>query len=190
MTTRKASLQGDPDVSAGLPEGVDWNNEKFAAIKAIAKKAAAQRSPEEQLRLQLAAIQANMELFIQDNLPFEEEKNCTLERFLDRYLKTLHLTFKKFATSIDSTDGNLKKYLSGERKFNTDLAMKFGAFFHTPPELWLKVHIKNELLLLSKQKKLISRYKKYDYRKVYQLPEEWAKAAREKPVTKKAPATK
>ena len=158
----------------------EWSTEELSDAKSFAKKIAANRSPEQKLQNELLNIQYTMEEFIAGNIPEEKNKQYSLEHFLERYLTTLRLTFKKFAASIDTTDGNLKKYLSGERKFNTDLAMKFGAFFHTPPELWLKVYIKNELLLLSKQKKLISRYKKYDYLKVYSLPEEWAKAAKAK----------
>jgi len=71
--------------------------------------------------------------------------------------------------SIDTTDANLKKYLSGERKFSHDLAFKFSNFFHTTPDLWLKVNIKNELLILKKEKKQATKYKKYDYEKVFAL---------------------
>jgi plasmid maintenance system antidote protein VapI len=96
-------------------------------------------------------------------------KFYSIEAFLEDYLKVLNLTFKKFAVSIDTTDSNLKKYLSGQRKFNIDLAMKFGYFFHTSPELWLRVYTKNEFYLLTKEKSKASKYKKYDYLKVVEL---------------------
>jgi antitoxin HigA-1 len=36
-------------------------------------------------------------------------------------------------------DSNLNKYLSGERKLNTRVALKLIAFSHTKPEQWHKV---------------------------------------------------
>ena len=85
---------------------------------------------------------------------------------LNLYLEILNITFRKFATSIDTTDSNLKKYLSGERKFSTDLAFKFSNFFHTTPDLWISIDVKNELINLKAQKKQIGKYRKYDYEKI------------------------
>jgi len=113
----------------------------------------------------MLSIKYQMEAYLDDN-DIKVNKLCTLETFVDYYLDTLNLTFKKFAISIDMTDGNLKKYLVGDRKFSIDLALKFAHFFHTSPDLWLKVQIKNELIELSKNSSQTKKYSKYDYEKV------------------------
>jgi plasmid maintenance system antidote protein VapI len=113
----------------------------------------------------MLAIRYQIESYVNDE-KVSEKNMVPLETFIDMYLETLNITFKKFAYSLDSTDANLKKYLSGDRKFSTDLAFKFASFFHTTPALWMGVYIKNELLALEKEKKQLSKYKKYDYLKV------------------------
>ena len=152
-------------IEIGLPDGKDWSASDLAGIKNFIKNESGKRTPEERLNTQLLAIKYRMEAYLEDN-EIKANKVYPIEKFLGDYLKVLNLTLKKFAVSIDTTDGNLKKYLSGERKFNTDLAMKFGCFFHTPPDLWINVYTKNELLLFKKEKTHVSRYKKYDYKKV------------------------
>ncbi len=61
----------------------------------------------------------------------EIEKPIPLEGFLNAYLTALDISFRRFATAIEINDANLKKYISGERKFNTDLAKRFGRFYST-----------------------------------------------------------
>jgi plasmid maintenance system antidote protein VapI len=53
-----------------------------------------------------------------------------------------------FAAYIEMGASNLNKYYRSDRRFNTELALKFAYFFHTPANLWLKIQIKNELLQL------------------------------------------
>ena len=107
------------------------------------------------------ALQYEIEANVNDN----QSKPLTIEDVLRDYLDILNMPFRKFAYYLDSTDSNLRKYITGERKFNNDLALKFSHFFHTTPELWLKLQLKNELFEL-KLSKEVKKYKKYDYRKV------------------------
>lgn len=118
--------------------------------------------------VKLYAIKYRMEEYVEQT-DTDSTHSYSISDFLSAYLKALDLSFKKFATSIETSDSNLKKYVSGERKFNTDLAMKFGCFFHTSPELWLRLYLKNEFLLLNKEKTKVNKYKKYDYKKVVEL---------------------
>lgn len=152
----------------GLPEGEQWSASQLAAVKAFIKKEGQKRSPEQQLAIQMTAIRYRMEDYL-DNNEISLKDIRSIETFLAAFLKVLNISFKKFAFSIDTTDGNLKKYLTGERKFNTDLAMKFGCFFHTAPDLWIRICTKNEFLLLQKEKTHVDKYKKYDYKNVVQL---------------------
>lgn len=162
MKTKKK--QDEPDFEVKI-RPKEWSAEELAQVKAFAKAHNAQRSPERKRKNEMLSIQYSMEDYI-NNEKVNEKNMISLEKFLNLYLKVLNLTLKKFASSIDTTDGNLKKYLSGDRKFSTDLAFKFASFFHTTPDIWMKVNIKNELLDLKKEKKQTSKYKKYDYEKV------------------------
>lgn len=164
MNTLTKNKNLDFKVEIGRKEPSEWSSEKLANIKDLIKRESTNRTPEQRLKNELLSLKFQMEEYIENNR--NDKKLSTIETFLKAYLQTLDLPFKRFAMCIDTTDGNLKKYLSGDRKFNTDLAMKFGHFFHTPPDLWLKVQLKNELIELNKGKKQVNRYKKYDYVKV------------------------
>ena len=129
METKK-SKDNDFDVEIGLKDGKEWSDDKLAKIKAFVKNHSDKRTPERKLKNEMLAIKYQMESYI-DNEDVTERNLISLETFLDSYLAVLNLTLKKFANSIDTTDGNLKKYLSGDRKFNIDLALKFSSFFHT-----------------------------------------------------------
>jgi plasmid maintenance system antidote protein VapI len=142
-----------------------WSKEELDHVKNTIKAHHATRTPERILKNNMLSIKYQMEDYIHNEKTTGKDI-IPLENFLSLYLKIISITFKKFAESIDTTDGNLKKYLSGERKFNTDLAFKFASFFHTTPDLWMGVYTKNELLELKKEKKQFSKYKKYDYEKV------------------------
>jgi plasmid maintenance system antidote protein VapI len=160
----KKRQDNDFKIEIGLKDGKEWSDDKLAKIKAFVKDHSEKRSPERKLKNEMLSIKYQMENYI-DNDDVKEENIIPLENFLASYLKALGITLKRFAILIDTTDGNLKKYLSGDRKFNIDLALKFSSFFHTTPDLWLRVNIKNELLNLEKEKEKISKYKKYDYEK-------------------------
>ncbi len=143
----------------------EWNKQESTNVKDFIKAHQATRTSEQKLRTQMLAIKYQIEDYINDE-KISERNMISLEAFVDLYLEALNITFKKFAQSLDSTDANLKKYLSGDRKFSTDLAFKFSSFFHTSPDIWVGVYTKNELLSLKKEKKQIDKYKKYDYEKV------------------------
>lgn len=136
-----------------------------ANIRDFIKEQNAKRSRKQKLRAELLGIKYQMQDYA-DQAELDEKEFKTLETFVKAYLSVLNITFKEFAINIDSSDGNLKKYISGERKFNTDLALKFGHFFHTPPELWIQINVKNELQELKREKRKLSQYKKYDYEKL------------------------
>lgn len=143
----------------------EWTAEELAEVKAYLKARATKRTPGQKLRAEILTITYTMEEYV-DNEKITEKQVISLEEFLHRYLVVLNISFRRFAQAIDTTDANLKKYLSGDRKFSTDLALRFANFFHTTPDLWMKVNIKNELLQLKREKKEMGKYKKYDYEKL------------------------
>lgn len=157
----------DFNVEIGLSDGQEWSAEKLASTKKLIKGLSAKRSPERLLKNEFLAIQYRMEEYA-DASEHRIAKPIPLETFLYEYLAALNISFRKFAIAIDTNDANLKKYITGERKFNTDLARKFGRFFHTSPIVWMKVYQLNDLIKL-RTEKIDNRYDKYDFRKVAQF---------------------
>jgi antitoxin HigA-1 len=162
MTKQKKA--NDFRMEIGLPEGQQWSAKDLERIKAHAKEIAAKRTPAQRMKNEMAAIRFRMEQYANT----EESKIAreqTIEDFTRLYLATLDLNFKDFARAIDSSDANLKKYLKGERKFNEDLACRFGKFFHVSPLTWMRVQHKNDLLRLCRLN-VDRHYRKYDFQKV------------------------
>lgn len=157
--------QQDYNVEFGPNTEEQWTAEKLAQADSIASDIASKRSDEQKLRNLVRSVRYRMEAYLQ-NQNISNEDIIMLDSWLKEYLKVLSLSQKRFAEIIESKDKNLRKYLIGERRFSTDLAMKFGSFFHTSPDLWLRVQIKNELLLLQKEKETEGKYNKYDYEKI------------------------
>jgi addiction module HigA family antidote len=128
----------------------------FMRFKRVMKNAAKEgynrTSPAEDIAAKKGANQKKKEILDEEEYFKLMNTPCLNYEIKKAYLEALNLTFKRFAIYVDTTDGNLKKYVSGVRKFNTDLALKFGHFFHTSPDLWLNVQIKNELASLKKEK--------------------------------------
>jgi antitoxin HigA-1 len=161
MTTVKNKNAINLKVEIGSNKPKQWTESEIARLKTFAKDNAKRRSDEQKINNKLMALRYEIEEYLNHN----RSKPLTLEDVVWNYLNVLNLPFRKFAVYLDTTDSNLKKYVTGERKFNKDLALKFSHFFHTPAELWLKLQLKNELFEL-KNKKEIKQYEKYDYRKV------------------------
>ncbi len=148
----------------GLREGQELSEQRIERMKASAREYDSKRTPEQRRKNEMAAIRFRMEQYA-STAEHQTEKECTIEDFVALYLATLNITFKMFAHAIDSSDANLKKYLKGERKFNEDLACRFGKFFHVSPLTWMRVQHKNDLLRLSRVN-VERHYRKYDYEKV------------------------
>jgi addiction module HigA family antidote len=161
----------DFDVEIGSEPYREWTKEELASAKTWIKEFAAKRTPEQKLKNSLLSAGYQMESYLEDET-ITGKNSLSIEHFLNLFLEATNLTLKKFASSIDTTDANLKKYLSGQRTFNVDLALKFANFFHTTPDLWLKVQLKNNLLQMSSDKNLLREYKIYDYKPVVRLVRE------------------
>ncbi|WP_121964986.1 transcriptional regulator [Myroides sp. N17-2] len=143
-----------------------WNDNKKANIKEAILAHAKTQSKEQILTNKLLAIQYRLEDYIESDTNLEVLK---ILDFVKMYLEVLNLTKKELATCFEMQDSNLHKYLNGERKLNATLVLKLSAFFHTPPELWYRIEVKNELIELNKEKENIASYQKYDYRNLVEM---------------------
>jgi len=132
--------------------------ESLKLMQDFIKEHVKKRTPEEKLKFEMLSIKFKMEDFVDEHM--KHEKHMTIQHFLNLYLKIFKLTLKRFAVLIDTTESKLQKNI--DTNFNAELAMKFGSFFHTNSELWLKVKNKNDIISLNKIKNL-KKYKKYSY---------------------------
>ncbi|HEY5326559.1 MAG TPA: hypothetical protein VIJ27_06130 [Mucilaginibacter sp.] len=149
-------------------DGHKRSAEKKAEIAEIAKSYNRQRSPERILKNEMLAIHYKMEEYVMDQETTFEQM-CTIQDFVKYFLKILGIKKGEFANYLEINDSNLNKYYNNDRRFNPVLAMKFGHFFHTPADLWLKVQFKNELLYFQMETKSEEKYEKYDYKKALQM---------------------
>jgi plasmid maintenance system antidote protein VapI len=143
-----------------------WNDKKKEGLKEYIASNSAVQSKERILTTKLLSIQYKLEDYIQEE---NEGEILKILDFVKMYLKALNLTKKKLAAYFEMKDSNLQKYLSGERKLNAELVLKLSAFSNTKPEHWYRVQLKNELIVLKKEKEKIVNYQKYDYRNLVEI---------------------
>lgn len=148
-------------------DGYNRSSKKKAFIDAAAKAHHLQRSPARLLKNEMLSVLYTMEAYLLDeSVTLKNMK--TIKDFAGDFLAVLNLKKGEFASHIEIDLSNLNKYYKDDRKFNPQLAIKFGHFFHTPADLWLKVQFKNEMIVFEQEIKLEKKYKKYDYEKVLQ----------------------
>jgi plasmid maintenance system antidote protein VapI len=162
MKTKKIKTKGKVTGVTEITEKEIWKKDELDKVREYILKESKKQSPEQKLRNELLSIQFKMEDYIQNN---EIENEMNLSDFFKLYLKVLHLKQNQIAEVLEMQDSNLIKYLNGDRGLNPDFVMKLSSFFHTKPELWYMVEIKNNLNKLKTENKQINKYKKYDYRK-------------------------
>lgn len=167
MNTEKGKKVSDFDVTIAPSDGHKLTNNEKNLIDEQAKLRHANRSPERIIRNQMLSVLYRLEEYLQQE-DSKSSKIYTIEYFVNEFIKILNLNKSQFANHLDTDVSNLNKYLKGQRAFNTELAMKFSRFFHTPVDIWLKVQLKNDLIALHEAEKG-HKYDKYDYKKVLQL---------------------
>ena len=167
MNTEKGKKVSDFSMTIAPSDGNTLTNEEKNLIEEHANFRQANRSPERIVRNQMHSVLYRLEEYLQE----EDSKSreiYTIEYFVNEFIKILNLNKSQFANHLDTDVSNLNKYLKGQRAFNTELAMKFSRFFHTPVDIWLKVQLKNDLIALHEADKG-HKYDKYDYKKVLQM---------------------
>lgn len=167
MNTEKGKKRSDFSMTIAPSDGHQLTDAEIALIDKSTKHRHAGRSQEQVIRNQMLSVLYRLEEYLQDENAKTSEI-YTIEYFVNEFIKILQLNKSQFANHLDTDVSNLNKYLKGQRAFNTELAMKFSRFFHTPVDIWLKVQLKNDLIALHEADKG-HKYDKYDYKKALQL---------------------
>lgn len=167
MEKKKATRQ-HVDVTLRPQDGHARSAKHKAIVAAAAREHHAKRSTARLIRNEMLAIRYQMESYVLDQT-ITINKMRSIRDFVNDFLNILNLKKGEFANYIEIDLANLNKYYKEERKFNAELALKFGHFFHTPADLWLRVQFKNEMLKFELETRLEKKYKRYDYEKFLQL---------------------
>ncbi|WP_428656513.1 helix-turn-helix transcriptional regulator [Runella sp.] len=138
-----------------------WNDKKAVGLKEFILLHSQQQSEEQKLKNELLSIRFQLEDYIENDNYTDKLK---IVDFVKMYLRLLNISQKKLAILFEMKDSNLHKYLVGERKLNASFVLKLSSFSHTPPEYWLRVEVKNELIEIIKEGSKTEKYQKYDYR--------------------------
>lgn len=156
MTKIKKRTSAPKEVKAGEI----WRDDKLNTVREYILAKSKKQSPERRLKNELLALRFRMEDYLQQD---KIEKEMRILDFVKPYLKLLDMTQKDLASAFGMKDTNLYKYLTGERKLNSDIVLKLSHFSNTNPELWFHIEVKNELNELRK-KVDVKKYAKYDYK--------------------------
>jgi plasmid maintenance system antidote protein VapI len=165
MGTAKNKTQRVSSVSKELKESQIWNEDKMEKVREFILIKSKKQSPDRKLRNEFLSIKYQIQDYVEKD---KIEKEMRIVDFVRLYLKLLRITQKDLASGFEMKDTNLYKYLTGERKLNSDIVLKLSSFSNTEPELWYYIEVKNELHELRKKEKTKS-YEKYDYRKLVKL---------------------
>jgi addiction module HigA family antidote len=145
---RKIKLE-DLDDSNGIPLE-ETNNEDLELFHNIIKEKFNSQSPEEKFRNILISIRFKMEEYLESNNP---SKLINVGYFIQEILDSLNIKSKNFAEYLNLKPSNFTSLIKGHRKLNVELALKLGAIFkEIPPQIWVNLQIKNELLKIKKEK--------------------------------------
>jgi plasmid maintenance system antidote protein VapI len=167
MSIGKEKIRKDFSMTIAPSDGHKLNKKQQALIDSHVKDRHAKRSPERLIRNEMLSVLYRLEEYLQRE-DLNAKEVYTIEYFVTEFCKVLGLNKSQFASHLDTDLSNLNKYLKGQRAFNTELAMKFSRFFHTPVDIWLKVQLKNDLIALHEAEKA-HKYDKYDYKKVLHM---------------------
>jgi plasmid maintenance system antidote protein VapI len=159
MNTPKVKIK-KAAVSKELKASEIWSDKKMSTLKEYILAKSKKQSPERKLKNELLSIKFQIEDYLEQD---KIDREMRILDFVKLYLKLLNITQKDLASAFGMKDTNLYKYLTGERKLNSDIVLKLSHFTNTEPELWFHIQVKNELRELRKKVSLKS-YEKYDYK--------------------------
>lgn len=135
-----------------------WNSDKKKKVKEFIIAKSKEQSEERILKNKLLAVKYRIEDYIHS----DSEEEFDVHHFIKMYLDILNVTQKRLAQFLEMEQSNFHKYLTGKRKINADLALKFSRLFHIQPNYWYLIQIKNEINRQKKEKRPPHDYDKFN----------------------------
>ncbi len=141
----------------GLGIGVvNTNAEEFKELQRIILAQSKKQTKKQILENKLLSLRFQMESYLEK----QTDPIVEVGWFLKEFLKELKIKNKVFAEYIEFQESNLSALFKGNRKINTDLALKLGKIFRVDPTLWINIQSKNELIRM--REKNNKEYQKYN----------------------------
>ncbi len=127
----------------GTGEGVvNVNSESFKALRKAVEEHAKTIPEKDKIRYRLISVRLQMETYLREEI--SEQKS--VGDFLKQCISALGVKNKEFADFIEIKESNLSSIIKGKRRVPPELAFTLGSLLNVPPNLWLGVQSKNELL--------------------------------------------
>lgn len=139
---------------------VNINSKDYKALQKAVQEHSKKQNPKDKIKYKFISLKLQIESYVAETSP---KVVLTSGYFLKQYLSVVGIKNKAFAKFIDVEESNLSSIISGRRKINTELAYKLGQIFNVDSNLWLLIQSKNELLKITKERKIEhNRYKLED----------------------------
>lgn len=136
----------------GLGESlINVNSDSFKQLKSMIRSHSQNLGKHEVIENNLLSVRFQMESYLSN----DNAEYIPSGAFIEKFLKAVNVTKKRFAEYLNYDYPNLIAILKGRRKINPDLAIKLGQIFKVNPVIWLHLESKNELQVhLSQNKEL------------------------------------
>jgi len=126
----------------GLGESlVNLTSHSFKSLQEAIIAHHATQSESEVMKNSMISLRFQMESYLSSEI----ENIIPAGNFIEKFLKVVGVSKKKFSEYIEYDYSNLIATLKGRRKVNPDLAIKVGKIFGVSPAIWLHIESKNEL---------------------------------------------
>lgn len=126
------------------------SKEDLEQLHIAIKESFEKQSEEAKFRNILFAIRFKMDEYIFNNKP---DKIILVGEFIQQILESLNIKSKNLAEYLNLKPSNFTSLIKGQRKLNTEMAIKLGYIFtEIPPDIWANIQIKNELIKIKKEK--------------------------------------
>jgi len=147
----------------GTGEGfVNTNSESFIALRKAVEAHSKTIPGKDKIRYRLISVRLQMETYLKEENLSEQK---SVGHFLKKCIEAMSVKNKDFANYIEIKESNLSAILKGKRRINPELAFTLGSLFKMPPDLWLAVQSKNDLLSFENDKTKFKKFKLEDFLK-------------------------
>lgn len=151
MSTNTINAGGVNGTNSGV---VNVNSDDYKELLIAINEYTSKIDIKTKIKYKLFSIKLQMESYIADPIP---DKILNSGFFLKEILIVLEIKNKTFASYIDIEESNLSAILSGKRNITIELAYKLGQLLDIDPIAWLQIQNKNELVVLTQNKKIGSK---------------------------------
>jgi plasmid maintenance system antidote protein VapI len=133
----------------GSEKAKELTKKEHDKVRAYRKALYAKRKQEDKIDDLLVSFRFKLRNYVAQEEP---EEIVLFGTYLDNLLLEMNIKKVDFAKYIAINPRNINKYLNGERKFNTEHALKLEQLFKISAKTILEVQLMNEVLVAKQRK--------------------------------------